>query len=137
MANRRSRANRNRDNDDDDRRYYGTGSASSGTQPGDRAAAAARQDDRAAANRDEKEGANPFGRRRPNKMSAEYGPPPPKQGPAPPPYIPLPPPQGVDIVNRLTTPLLRVVIDVDLILPSLFPAHLSEHPTLTECDDVY
>eukprot|EP00971_Amphidinium_carterae_P264819 5252981-Amphidinium_carterae.1 len=68
LANRRSRANRNRDDYDDDRRYYGTGSASSGTQPGDRATA--RQDDRAAANQDEKEGANPFGRRRPNKMSA-------------------------------------------------------------------
>eukprot|EP00971_Amphidinium_carterae_P323525 6429260-Amphidinium_carterae.1 len=70
-------------------------------------------------------------------MSSEYAPPPPKFGPAPPPYIPLPPPQGVEIVNRLTTPLLRVVIDADLVLPSLFPAHLPEHPTLTECDDVY
>eukprot|EP00971_Amphidinium_carterae_P225910 4480423-Amphidinium_carterae.1 len=92
VANRRAQANHNPDVDE--RRDYGSGSASSGTQPGDRAAAVAP--------REESDG-NPFGRRRaPNivKISA--------YGPAPPPYTPLPPPAGVEITNMLTTPLLGV-----------------------------
>eukprot|EP00971_Amphidinium_carterae_P117121 2319459-Amphidinium_carterae.1 len=69
LANRRARANRNPDVDE--RRDYGSGSASSGTQPGDRAAAAAPS---------QRDDGNPFSRRRaPNKMSSAYG-------PAPPPY---------------------------------------------------
>eukprot|EP00971_Amphidinium_carterae_P117122 2319460-Amphidinium_carterae.1 len=63
LANRRTRANRA--HDDDDRRVYGSGSASSGTQPGDRAAAAVPSD---------RDDGNPFSRRRaPNKMPAAYG----------------------------------------------------------------
>eukprot|EP00971_Amphidinium_carterae_P291539 5787619-Amphidinium_carterae.1 len=121
LANRRAQANRNPDVDG--RRDYGSGSASSGTQPGDRAAAAA-----APCERDD---GNPFSRRRtPNKMPVAYG-------PQPPPHTPLPPPSGVEITNMLTTPLLGVVIDVDLVHPDLFGGHLPEHPTLTHCSDVY
>eukprot|EP00971_Amphidinium_carterae_P316700 6295336-Amphidinium_carterae.1 len=129
---RRDIANRNanRDRDANPDRDYGTGSASSGTQPGDRGPSSSAA---AAAVPSESEDANLFRRgRATNKMPPAYGHPRP-----PPPYSPPTLPPGVEITNMLTTPELGLIVDIDLNLEALWRGHLTDHPQLTECYQLY